>query len=65
MDKFGILEKKNEGLSRQLGELKDAMVKSQSEAQVTREHVASLELEAKNEKAYHEKVEATTRAYVD
>lgn len=65
MDKFGIFEKENEGLSRQLGKLKDTMVKSQSEAQVTREHAAALELEAKNEKAYHEKVEATMRAYVD
>lgn len=35
LDKVGVLEKENEGLSRQLGELKDVMVQSQTDAQAT------------------------------
>jgi predicted RNase H-like nuclease (RuvC/YqgF family) len=40
LDKVGTLEKENEGLSHQLGELKDTMAKSQSEAQAARDRAA-------------------------
>lgn len=41
------------------------MAKSQAEAQVARERVVTLELETKNARTYHDKVEAATRAGVD
>jgi hypothetical protein len=44
----------------QLGELKDVVAKSQVEAQVARERVVTLELEAKNVRTYHDKVEDAT-----
>jgi regulator of replication initiation timing len=72
LEKVDTLEKENEGLSRQRSELKDVVAQSQTKAQATRietqftrERVAELELEARNTRTHHERVEAATRASVD
>jgi cell division septum initiation protein DivIVA len=72
MDKMAALEKENEYLGHWLNDEKDVAVEAKMEAETARaeaqadhKRTTELELKVKGMRAYHERVEATTRVGVD